>query len=166
MKIKNKKKFIFYIILYCIGYVFFCLFLGGTGKGAILSWEFVSFFLILFILWQTDLENQKLNRTALLLEGLNILNSCLALAILTGISEGFSKGLFMVIMVLIVFAAIVGGSFLAYYRFLKWDGSLDQLDQYESFSDVITPEEFAKWQEKKKDRKERKTGKRDKYNQL
>ena len=44
-------------------------------------WIIISFFLVLFILWQTDLSQQKLNRTALLCLGLNILFAIVAIAI-------------------------------------------------------------------------------------
>lgn len=160
MKIVNKKKFILYIILYCLGYAFFCLYLGGTEKGNIVLWSIISFFLVLFILWQTTLKDQKLVRMSILFESINILISSLTYAITIGMSDGFSSSFYLAIFVIIFLALLVGGTFLGIYLFLKWDGSLDQLDQYESYSDVMTPEEFARWQEKKKARKERKARKK------
>ena len=105
--IKNKKRFILYCTLYVIGYLFFCI-IGGINSGIMISdnpvlsqmliyygmpvvvrnlsvtmflWIIISFFLVLFILWQTDLSQQKLNRTALLCLGLNILFAIVAIAI-------------------------------------------------------------------------------------
>mgnify|MGYP006928425438 FL=1 len=105
--IKNKKRFILYCTLYVIGYLFFCI-IGGINSGIMISdnpvlsqmliyygmpvgvrnlsvtmflWIIISFFLVLFILWQTDLSQQKLNRTALLCLGLNILFTIVAIAI-------------------------------------------------------------------------------------
>ena len=99
MKIKNKTRFRVLCALYVIGYLFFCI-LGGMNSGMMISdspalefaaiyyglpvgvrnlsvsmfvWIILSFFLVLAILWQTDLSKQKLNRTALLCLGGNML---------------------------------------------------------------------------------------------
>lgn len=93
MKIKNKTRFRVLCALYVIGYLFFCI-LGGMNSGMMISdspalefaaiyyglpvgvrnlsvsmfvWIILSFFLVLAILWQTDLSKQKLNRTAAVL---------------------------------------------------------------------------------------------------
>ena len=92
MKVKNKKRLIIFSTLYIVGYLYFCIF-GGINYGMKISdnpaldimirssgfpvgvrnlslvifiWIILSFFLVLSILWQTDLAGQKLNRTALI----------------------------------------------------------------------------------------------------
>ena len=104
MKIKNKTRFRVLCALYVIGYLFFCI-LGGMNSGMMISdspalafaaiyyglpvgvrnlsvsmfvWIILSFFLVLAILWQTNLSKQKLNRTALLCLGGNMLLTCLS----------------------------------------------------------------------------------------
>lgn len=143
--IKNKKRFILYCTLYVIGYLFFCI-IGGINSGIMISdnpvlsqmliyygmpvgvrnlsvtmflWIIISFFLVLFILWQTDLSQQKLNRTALLCLGLNILFAIVAIAI--GIT----------------------------YFVQKKSGALNS---YEAFSDIMTEDEFERWQKKRHNR--------------
>lgn len=87
MKIKNKTRFRVLCTLYVIGYLFFCIF-GGMSSGMMISdspvlefaaiyyglpvgvrnlsvsmfvWIILSFFLVLAILWQTDLSKQRLS---------------------------------------------------------------------------------------------------------
>ncbi len=103
MKIKNKTRFRVLCALYVIGYLFFCI-LGGMNSGMMISdspalafaaiyyglpvgvrnlsvsmfvWIILSFFLVLAILWQTNLSKQKLNRTALLCLGGNRRTDCI-----------------------------------------------------------------------------------------
>ena len=92
MKIKNKTRFRVLCALYVIGYLFFCI-LGGMNSGMMISdspalafaaiyyglpvgvrnlsvsmfvWIILSFFLVLAILWQTNLSKQKLNRNSII----------------------------------------------------------------------------------------------------
>ena len=118
MKIKNKTRFRVLCTLYVIGYLFFCIF-GGMNSGMMISdspalefaaiyyglpvgvrnlsvsmfvWIILSFFLVLAILWQTDLSKQKLNRTALLCLGGNMLLTCLSRGIVEWLVSGVAEG--------------------------------------------------------------------------
>ena len=114
MKVKNKKRLIIFSTLYIVGYLYFCIF-GGINYGMKISdnpaldimirssgfpvgvrnlslvifiWIILSFFMVLSILWQTDLAGQKLNRTALICLGINLLFTCLSRGIVESIVSG------------------------------------------------------------------------------
>lgn len=169
---KNKKRFIFFIILYVIGYLFFCIY-GGINNRINVSdaqskwpllfsnmptgviklsmnlnlWITISFFLILFILWQTNLTDQKLNRTGLIACGVHI--------VITGLSFGIVEwlvgrdGLVISITIIVEFIVIVSIAVILTYFINKKQGTQDSYIQY---MDIMTEEEFLKWQEKKKKR--------------
>lgn len=134
MKIKNKKRLIVFSTLYIVGYLYFCIF-GGINYGMKISdnpaidimirfsglpvgvrnlslvifiWIILSFFLVLFILWQTDLVGQKLNRTALICQGINLLFTCLSRGIEECIVSGVAEGLFTMLIIVAVLFAMVG----------------------------------------------------------
>lgn len=171
--IKNKKIFIILIVLYIIGYSYFCIY-GGINVGTLVkdkfllrelcifsnmpvgvlnlstyvfSWIFISFFLVLFIVWQTNVEGPKLNRTALLCEGANILLTCLSRAIVEAIVSGIKEGLFTALLIIIVLLVIVGSALLIAYIVQRKNGASDS---YESYFDIMTEEEFERWQERKR----------------
>lgn len=169
---KNKKRFIFFIVLYIIGYLYFCIF-GGINYGmkvsahrvlrimVILSnmpvgvrnlsikifiWVIISFFLVLFILWQTNLIGPKLNRTALICEGINLLITGLSWGIAEWIVSGVADGIFTILIIIIVFLALVGASIGITYLVQKKKGVLNS---YETFSDIMTEDEFERWRKRK-----------------
>ena len=171
--IKNKKMFIVFIVLYIIGYLYFCIY-GGINVGTLVKdkfllrellifsdmpvgalnlstyvflWIIISFFLVLFIVWQTNVTGPKLNRTALLCEGVNILLICFSRAIVEAIVSGIKEGLFTALVIIITLLAIVGSALLITYLVQRKNGSLNS---YESYSDIMTEEEFERWQERKK----------------
>lgn len=173
MKIKHKKRFTLYCVLYGIGYLFFCI-LGGIYSGVKVSdhpllshmaiscgmpvgvrnlstnlflWAILSFFLVLFILWQTDLTQQKLNRIALLCLGLNTLFSCLSQGIVAWIVGGTAEGLFIMLCTVVTLFAIVAFAIGITYVVQKKNGAWDS---YEAFSDIMTEEEFARWKNRRK----------------
>lgn len=74
----------------------------------IFIWIILSFFLVLFILWQTDLVGQKLNRTALICQGINLLFTCLSRGIVECIVSGVAEGLFTMLIIVAVLFAMVG----------------------------------------------------------
>lgn len=129
MKIKNKKRLIVLSTLYIVGYLYFCIF-GGINYGMKISdhtalemiivslgipvvvrnlsitifiWIIVSFFLVLFIIWQSDLTGPKLTRTTLICQGINLLFICLSRGIVEWIVGGVADGLFTM---LIIFAIL------------------------------------------------------------
>lgn len=172
MKIKNKKRFIVFSILYIVGYLYFCIF-GGINYGMKISdnivfdimirssgipigvrnlsmemyiWIILSFFLVLSILWQTDLAEQKLNRTALICLGVNLLFICLSISIVECIVSGVAEGLFAIMIIFVVFFAIVGAGIGITYLVQKKNGVWNS---YEAFSDIMTEDEFERWQKRK-----------------
>lgn len=172
MKIKNKTRFRVLCALYVIGYLFFCI-LGGMNSGMMISdspalefaaiyyglpvgvrnlsvsmfvWIILSFFLVLAILWQTDLSKQKLNRTALLCLGGNMLLTCLSIGIVEWLVSGVAEGLFTMLVILASLLVMVGGGIGMAHLVQKKNGALDT---YEAFSDIMTEEEFEKWQRRK-----------------
>ena len=168
MKIKNKTRFRVLCALYVIGYLFFCI-LGGMNSGMMISdspalafaaiyyglpvgvrnlsvsmfvWIILSFFLVLAILWQTNLSKQKLNRTALLCLGGNMLLTCLSRGIVEWLVSGVAEGLFTMLVILASLLVMVGSGIGMAYLVQKKNGALDT---YEAFSDIMTEEEFEKW---------------------
>ena len=113
----------------------------------VFAWIFISFFLVLFIIWQTNVVGPKLNRTALLCEGANILLICFSKAIVEAIVSGIAEGLFTALVIIITLLVIVGGALLIAYIVQRKSGVPIS---YESFADVMTEEEFERWQERKK----------------
>lgn len=109
-------------------------------------WIILSFFLVLAILWQTDLSKQKLNRTALLCLGGNMLLTCLSRGIVEWLVSGVAEGLFTMLVILASLLVMVGGGIGMAYLVQKKNGALDT---YEAFSDIMTEEEFEKWQRRK-----------------
>lgn len=151
MKIKNKTRFRVLCALYVIGYLFFCI-LGGMNSGMMISdstalafaaiyyglpvgvrnlsvsmfvWIILSFFLVLAILWQTDLSKQKLNRTTLLCLGGNMLLTCLSRGIVEWLVSGVAEGLFTMLVILALLLVMVGGGIGMAYLVQKKNGALD-----------------------------------------
>lgn len=172
MKIKNEKRLIIFSILYIVGYLYFCIF-GGLNYGmknsdnkvldimirfsgvpvgvrnlslVIFIWIILSFFLVLFILWQTNLAGQKLNRTALICQGINLLFICLSRGIVEWIVSGVAEGLFTMLIIFVVLFAMVGAALGITYFVQKKNGLLNS---YEAFSDIMTEDEFERWQKRK-----------------
>ena len=172
MKVKNKKRLIIFSTLYIVGYLYFCIF-GGINYGMKISdnpaldimirfsgfpvgvrnlslvifiWIILSFFLVLSILWQTDLAGQKLNRTALICLGINLLFTCLSRDIVESIVSGVAEGLFTMLIIVAVLFAIVGVAIGITYFVQKKNGVLNS---YEAFSDIMTEDEFEQWQKRK-----------------
>lgn len=172
MKIKNKKRLIIFSILYIVGYLYFCIF-GGLNYGMKISdnkvldimirfsgvpvgvrnlslvifiWIILSFFLVLFILWQTNLDGQKLNRTVLICQGINLLFICLSRGIVEWIVSGVAEGLFTMLIIFVVLFAMVGAALGITYFVQKKNGVLNS---YEAFSDIMTEDEFERWQKRK-----------------
>ena len=109
-------------------------------------WIILSFFLVLSILWQTDLAGQKLNRTALICLGINLLFTCLSRGIVESIVSGVAEGLFTMLIIVAVLFAIVGVAIGITYFVQKKNGVLNS---YEAFSDIMTEDEFERWQKRK-----------------
>ena len=172
MKIKNKKRLIVFSTLYIVGYLYFCIF-GGINYGMKISdnpaidimirfsglpvgvrnlslvifiWIILSFFLVLFILWQTDLVGQKLNRTALICQGINLLFTCLSRGIVECIVSDVAEGLFTMLIIVAVLFAMVGVAIGITYFVQKMNGAWNS---YEAFSDIMTEDEFERWQKRK-----------------
>lgn len=175
MKIKNKKRFVIFSILYVLGYLYLCI-VCGMSSGAKISdnavlntmvmfsdlpitirnmkitmfiWIILSFFLVLFIIWQTDLSGKKLNRTALIFEGINLLLNCLSDVVIESIVGGVSEGLSTLLTGFVTLSIIVGLSLAITYFVQKKNG---RLNSYEAYSDIMTREEFEKWQRKKRNK--------------
>ncbi|MCD7893825.1 MAG: hypothetical protein LUG60_09010 [Erysipelotrichaceae bacterium] len=168
-KSKSKLKITLYVIVYIFAYLYLCI-LCNIGDPASVSqtplrwlvflldspitllamswsiylWIFVSFFLTLFIIWETDLDGPKLNRAAFIGIGILFLLTCISF-MLTSYFNGSS---ILAVLVAIVFVIITcfGGGILFWYYQLKKQG---KLDVYESYKDIMTEEEFNHWQERK-----------------
>lgn len=108
--------------------------------------DYTLFFLVLSILWQTDLTGQKLNRTALICLGINLLFTCLSRGIVESIVSGVAEGLFTMLIIVAVLFAIVGVTIGITYFVQKKNGVLNS---YEAFSDIMTEDEFERWQKRK-----------------
>lgn len=172
MKIKNKKRLIVFSTLYIVGYLYFCIF-GGINYGMKISnntvldimilssgipvgvrnlsivifiWIILSFFLVLSILWQTNLAGQKLTRTALICQGSNLLFICLSRGIVEWIVSGVAEGLFTMLIIVVVIFAMVGAAIGITYFAQKKNGVLNS---YEAYSDIMTEDEFERWQKRK-----------------
>lgn len=168
MKIKNKKRLIVLSTLYIVGYLYFCIF-GGINYGMKISdhtalemiivslgipvvvrnlsitifiWIIVSFFLVLFIIWQSDLTGPKLTRTTLICQGINLLFIFLSRGIVEWIVGGVADGLFTMLIIFDVLFFIVGASIGITYFVNKKTG---RLNSYEAFSDILTEDEFEQW---------------------
>lgn len=100
--------------------------------------------MVLFILWQTNLSGPKLNRYALIFEGINIVFICISRGIVELIigKNGFST----IIITLLFLLCGVGISLLITYLVQKKNG---MLDSYQAYSDIMTEEEFERWMRKK-----------------
>lgn len=169
---KNKKKFILFVVLYVIGYLYFCIY-GGMNAGMKISdnpvlqslflfsnmpvgvinlslyefvWIVLSFFLILFMIWQTDLTGPKLNRTALLWQGLNLVFTCLSRGFVEILVSGVTTGFYMILSIIAFLVIIVGIALLMTYLIQKKNGALNS---YDAYSDIMTEDEFERWQDKK-----------------
>lgn len=154
---KNRKGFIIGVCLYIIGYLYFCIY-GGFNYGLKVSdnpllknrvlfssmpvgvinlsmsmflWIIISFFLILFIIWQTNLKGVRLNRTALICYAIHMIITCLSRGIVELLSgkNGISISLFIII---IVFVLVVV-SFIITYFVQKKNG---MLNNYLGYSDI------------------------------
>ncbi|WP_276885124.1 hypothetical protein [Allobaculum stercoricanis] len=168
MKIKNKKRLIVLSTLYIVGYLYFCIF-GGINYGMKISdhtalemiivslgipvvvrnlsitifiWIIVSFFLVLFIIWQSDLTGPKLTRTTLICQGINLLFICLSRGIVEWIVGGVADGLFTMLIIFAVLFFLVGAGIGITYFVNKKTG---RLNSYEAFSDILTEDEFEQW---------------------
>lgn len=167
---KNKKRFIMLVVLYIIGYLYFCIY-GGINDGmkvsdsvllrrAVISfnmpygvrnlsinmfvWIAVSFFLIAFILNQTELKGPRANRIFLICYGIHMIITCLSRGIVEWIAG--EDGLSTTLTILIVLMILVGGSVGITYLVFKKKG---WLNSYQAYSDIMTEEEFERWQKKR-----------------
>lgn len=61
--------------------------------------------------------------------------------------SGVAEGLFTMLVILASLLVMVGGGIGIAYLVQKKNGALDT---YETFSDIMTEEEFEKWQQKKR----------------
>ena len=95
----------------------------------------------------TNLSKQKLNRTALLCLGGNMLLTCLSRGIVEWLVSGVAEGLFTMLVILASLLVMVGSGIGMAYLVQKKNGALDT---YEAFSDIMTEEEFEKWKQKKR----------------
>lgn len=172
MKIKNKKRFKLMVILYIAGYFYFCI-IGGINNGIKISdnsilksmilfsdmpvgavnlsvnifmWVIISFFIVLFILWQTDLSGVRLNRMVLICQGTNILMLCLSRGIVEWLVSGIAAGLLTMLTIIIVLFVIVSISVGLTYLIQKKNG---MINSYEAFSDIMSEDEFEKWKRRK-----------------
>lgn len=168
--VKHKVRFSIFAALYVLGYLYFCI-CGGFAhvnkvsdsmafryivyrynlpvgslnmSQNIFIWMLLSFFLILFILWQTNLSNQKLNRAFLLCEGANILFTCLSLGVIELITG--KDGVFMIICILMVLLVIIGIPILLIFYIPFKKGKLE----YSSVCDIMTESEYNNWIQKRK----------------
>lgn len=168
--IKHKIRFSIFAALYILGYLYFCI-CGGLAHVNKVSnsmafryivyrynlpvgslnmsqnmfiWVLLSFFIVLFILWQTNLINQKLNRSFLFCEGMNILFTCLSFGVIELITG--KDGVFMIICILMALLLIIGIPVLLIFYIPFKKGRLE----YSSVCDIMTESEYNKWMEKRK----------------
>ncbi|MCD7840676.1 MAG: hypothetical protein LUG46_08640 [Erysipelotrichaceae bacterium] len=167
---KKKFKIALFIILYIIAYLYLCI-LCNIGDPTSVSqtplrwlvflldspitllamswslylWIIIAFFLTLFIVWEMDLEGPKLNRAVFIGIGITLLLTFASFIITAQSSDVWATVLGIVIGVGLCF----GGGFLLFYLMMKKQGRLDELNNYNSYKDIMTEEEFNKWQERK-----------------
>jgi len=78
--------------------------------------------------------------------GGNMLLTCLSIGIVEWLVSGVAEGLFTMLVILASLLVMVGGGIGMAYLVQKKNGALDT---YEAFSDIMTEEEFEKWQRRK-----------------
>lgn len=115
---------------------------------SMLVWVIVSFFLVLFIMWQTNLSGVKLNRSFFLCYGIHMVITCLSRGIVECIVGG--NGISTSVTILTFLMVLVGVSFGITYLVQKKNG---MLNSYQAYSDIMTEEEFERWQKKKQRKK-------------
>lgn len=160
IRIENKRKFRFFAALYIVTFTVYCILcisravvtftMGDISHyllllpnmsyavyhGPLIAVIYVpvSFFEILFIVWQTNLKEQRLNRFILFFMTINI-----ALAVI-GIT--LKDGIGTVITALLVLALLIVIPTFIVFRIKKKNGTLD-------VSDIMTSEECEKNGDKK-----------------
>ncbi|MCQ2432786.1 MAG: hypothetical protein MJ175_09315 [Clostridia bacterium] len=167
--IRNQARFILLSCIYAVGYLFFCI-IGGLIHGVgdqslsetplrfalllsdslplslyrmapnLFIWVILSFFLILFLVWQTSLKGQKLNRTVLFAEGGNLLLTCLSYAVCDGIMGG--NGFLTAAIILGALFVIVG---IPLFFVIRYMNKNKEKITYQQVMDIMTEEEFRKW---------------------
>lgn len=148
----NRTAFIALTIVYIILYISMCvispILQGITSMKASTSeiWVLVSFFLIEFIVWQTDLKAQKLNRTFLALYGLNLVLTVLSIGIIDLI---LNKTLDIIVMIIAALLIIIALALFMTYIIQKINGVSND---YDSYRDILTEEEFNRIQQKRQAR--------------
>lgn len=100
---------------------------------AAMVWTAVSFFLILFTAWQTDLKAQKLTRFVLLAESFNLVLTVIGMTIGEGIR-------FTIIMLGLLFLLLAVPTLIV---IKEMNGTYD-------YSDVLTPAEYEAYKNRKR----------------
>lgn len=72
--------------------------------------------------------------------------TCLSRGIVEWLVSGVAEGLFTMLVIMVSILVMVGGGIGMAYLVQKKNGALDT---YEAFSDIMTEEEFEKWQRRK-----------------
>ena len=75
-----------------------------------------------------------------------MLLTCLSKGIIEWLVSGVAEGLFTMLVILASLLVMVGGGIGIAYLVQKKNGVLDT---YEAFSDIMTEEEFERWQRRK-----------------
>ena len=75
-----------------------------------------------------------------------MLLTCLSRGIVEWLVSGVAEGLFTMLVIMVSILVMVGGGIGMAYLVQKKNGALDT---YEAFSDIMTEEEFEKWQRRK-----------------
>lgn len=145
----NRTAFITLTIVYIILYISMCvispILQGITSMKASTSeiWVLISFFLIEFIVWQTDLKAQKLNRTFLALYGVNLVLTALSIGIIDLI---LNKTLDIMVLLIAALLIMIALALFLTYIIQKIKGVSDD---YDSYRDILTEEEFSRIQQKR-----------------
>lgn len=152
-RIKNRKRFRLLISLYILGWIVFCVVLGGVGSASSKAWTAITVVLIPAIFWQTNIEGKRLTKLVLLCYVFNyfliFLGNAIAL-MLQGASFGFAMEFWFVSVVTTVLM-IVASIFLLF--FIVW--KFGDISDYSKFEDVMTKEQherfvkfIRKWEER------------------
>ncbi|MCD8028840.1 MAG: hypothetical protein LUF02_09350 [Erysipelotrichaceae bacterium] len=167
---KKKIKISFFIILYILAYFYLCILCNIDDTVSVsqtplrwlvflldspitllaMSWSLylwiiIAFFLTLFIVWEMGLNGPKLNRAVFIGIVITLLLTLASFIITAQNSDIWATVLGIVIGVVLCF----GGGFLLFYYMMKKQGRLDELNNYNTYKDIMTKEEFNNWQERK-----------------
>lgn len=179
-KINNITLFVLFTTLYILGYILFCaskdvVTINEAGKTTFvvliltkflpmsavksalnlssnaLVWLFVSMLLVVGIISQINAKGQKTTRYGLVGVLINLYLT-IASGGIVKLFHGDCSGIITIISVTVVLGVIIGVAFKITYNFLMESG---KMNQYSMWCDILTQEEFDRWQEKKKNRKRR-----------